>query len=125
MDFEGALPCLLPLVVVGWAIIAIRERSTHKSWLDNLYFSLVCILTGGLFGLPMLVSIITHQLYASGILISDPKYVLVYNGIPFIGEAGGIFVLIGEWVLVALFFYGLYLLVDTLIRRVRGDKSHQ
>ncbi len=125
MDFEGLIPVLLPVVFIGWLILAIRQRSERKSWWDNLYLSIVCIVTGGLFGMPRLVSIVTGWLYANRIWITNPDSIVVYNGIPFLAASGGFFMLLGEWALILMFFFGLYLLVFTLIRRMKGDKSYQ
>ncbi len=125
MDFEGLIPVLLPVVFIGWLILAIRQRSERKSWWDNLYLSIVCIVTGGLFGMPRLVCIVTGWLYANRIWITNPDSIVVYNGIPFLAASGGFFMLLGEWALILMFFFGLYLLVFTLIRRMKGDKSYQ
>lgn len=125
MDFEALLQILLPIVFVCWLILAIRQRSERKTWFDNIYLSLLCIFTGGLFGMPRLVSIVTMGLYSSGILIHNPDSVVVYNGIPFLASSGGFFNLIGEWMLILMFFFGLYLLVYTLVRRAKGDRRYE
>ena len=124
MEFEGALPCLVPLVILFWAVFFIREKSVHKTWLDNLFGDLLFLLSGGLLGLPRLLSFLTMAMYNNGILIKDRNYVIVYNGIPFIGDNGGFFILIGELLLIGLFFFGLFSLPKTVIRRVKGDKSY-
>lgn len=124
MDFEELSRILLPVVFVCWLILAIRQRSERKNWLDNIFISFLCILTGGLFGMPRLVSIVTSMLYANRILIKNPDSVVVYNGIPFLASSGGFFMLIGEWLLILMFFFGLYLLAYTLIRRAKGDRRY-
>lgn len=125
MNFEEWMPVLLPVVLIGWLVVALRRRSDRKSWWDNLYLSLLCVVTGGVFGMPRLVSIITQWLYTNRIWITNPDSVVVYDGIPFLTASGGFFMLLGEWALILLFFFGLYLLGYTLVRRVKGDKSYQ
>ena len=124
MDFEEVLQCLFPLVILGWMFVAIRDRSTKKTWLDSLFSSLWLTVTGGLFGMPRLLSLVTRGLYNSGTLIKNPDLIIIYDGIPFVAEAAPLFGLIGEWVLIVMFFVGLFWMVQILIRRARGDKSY-
>lgn len=122
MDFEGALPCLIPLLILFWVVFFIREKSKRKTWLDNLFSDFLFLVTGGLLGLPRFLNIATLTLYENDLWIKDRDYVIIYNGIPFLGDNAGFFMLIGELLLIFMFFYGLVSLPKTLIRRLKGDK---
>lgn len=124
MEIEGALPCLIPLVILFWVVFFIRDKSKHKTWLDNLFSAILFLITGGLLGLPRLLNIVTLALYENDLWIKDRNYVIIYNGIPFIGDDASIFMLIGELLFVLMFFFGLVLLPRTILRRVKGDKSY-
>jgi hypothetical protein len=124
MEFQEVLQCLFPPVILGWIVLAIRQRSANKTWLDSLFTSLMLTITGGLFGMPRVLSLVTRGLYNNGILIKNPDLIIVYDGIPFVAEAAPLFGLIGEWVLIVMFFVGLFWMVQILIHRARGDKSY-